>query len=59
MLRKKGAQSQKKKSVGIIMGKPIWADRKIPGQKHLKLNGKLFQFKVDSGARDNVCSRQI
>ena len=64
-LKKKGTQSQKKQSVGIIRctGKPIQAVHNIPGLdpiiQHLQLNGKQFQFEVDSGARHNLCSRQV
>ena len=62
-MKKRGTQSPKKQSVGVIMREPIPAVHNIPGHdpiiQHLQLNGKQFQFEVDSGARDNFCSKQV
>ena len=62
-LKKKGTQSQKKQSIGVITREPTRTVHNIPGHdprvQHLQLNGKQFRFEVDSGARDNFCSRHV
>lgn len=62
-LKKKGTQSQKKQSIGFITRDPTQTVYNIPGHdpivQRLQINGKQFHFEVDSGARDNFCSKKV
>ena len=54
---------KKKGRIGYITEKPVKIIKNIPGndpvKQKLKLNGKFFTFEVDSGTKDNFCSKHI
>ena len=55
---------KEKGRVGLISeDKPVQKVNCIPGNNPvrltLRINGKSFMFEVNSGAKDNFCSKQI